>query len=156
MTTHDVLALLSADHRRAEHLFAAYEALVAKGAAPGARAALACSICDALTAHATAEEELFYPAAGAMLGANGLMDTLMGAHDEARVLIESLERLDAADARFDALVMRLSHAVGAHVRQEEGELFAQLHAIKLGVPALAGDLVHRRDEVLRLLGGGRG
>ena len=54
----DAVALLKADHRKVEGLFAAFEA--AKG--DGKKKALAEQICLELTVHTKIEEDIFYPA----------------------------------------------------------------------------------------------
>ena len=54
----DAIALLKADHRKVEDLFAKFE--VAKGAAK--KQALVQNICTELSAHTVIEEEIFYPA----------------------------------------------------------------------------------------------
>jgi hypothetical protein len=54
----DAIALLKADHRKVEDLFAQLEA--AKGA--GKKQALVQNICTELSAHTVIEEEIFYPA----------------------------------------------------------------------------------------------
>src|SRR6478735_8975727 len=54
----DAVALLKADHRNVEDLFAKFEA--AKG--DGKKKALAEQICMELTVHAKIEEDIFYPA----------------------------------------------------------------------------------------------
>ena len=56
--TPDAIALLKADHRKVEELFADYEAT--KG--DGKKKTLAAQICMELTVHTQIEEDIFYPA----------------------------------------------------------------------------------------------
>jgi hypothetical protein len=64
----DALDLLIADHKEVKGLFKAYEKLVKAEAEADEKQALAQQICTLLTAHATVEEELVYPAARSLLG----------------------------------------------------------------------------------------
>lgn len=150
------LALLSADHRALGRLFAHYEALVGDAADAEARGRLVGQICQVLTAHATVEEEILYPAARRALQDDELIDAALGEHDGMRALVEAIEALDAGHERFDALVIMLARAVRAHVRQEEGELFARLESAGLDLHLLGERIVGRRDEVLLLLSDGPG
>ena len=72
--TPDAITLLTADHEDVRQLFADYDELVAGDAPAEDRLALATEICNALTAHATAEEELFYPAVRGALGDGEVVD----------------------------------------------------------------------------------
>jgi hemerythrin superfamily protein len=53
----DAIALLKADHRKVEDLFAKFE-----GAKKAEKQRLAKRICTELTVHTTIEEQIFYPA----------------------------------------------------------------------------------------------
>lgn len=150
------LAVLAADHRAVMRLFADYDELVADGGDAQTRCRLATRICQVLTAHTTAEEELLYPAARRALRDDELIDAALGEHDGMRALIEALEALDASHERCDALVFMLSRAVGAHVRQEEGELFERLAVADLDLELLGEQIGRRRDELLWLLSDGEG
>ena len=57
-TTTDAVALLKADHRKVEGLFAKFEA----AKSDGKKKALAEQICLELTVHTKIEEDVFYPA----------------------------------------------------------------------------------------------
>ena len=60
--TQDAIALLKADHRKVEDLFARFE-----GARKTDKQRLAKQICTELTVHSIIEEEIFYPACRATL-----------------------------------------------------------------------------------------
>ena len=64
----DAITLLKSDHREVEGLFAQFE----KARSESKKKDLADKICNALRAHATIEEEIFYPA---FLEATGDKDT---------------------------------------------------------------------------------
>ncbi|MET0274194.1 MAG: hemerythrin domain-containing protein, partial [Phenylobacterium sp.] len=77
----DAIALLKADHRKVEELFAAYEA--AKG--DGKKKAIAEEICLELTVHAKIEEDVFYPACEGAIEEDLLKEAYVE-HDGAKVL----------------------------------------------------------------------
>ena len=83
---HDAIALLKADHRKVEDLFAKFEA--AREADKKQR--LAKQICTELTVHTILEEEIFYPACEGEIE-DGLVSEGYVEHDAAKVLIAELE-----------------------------------------------------------------
>ena len=147
----DAVSVLTADHESVRRLFSEFEELVAAGAGDAARRALAEQICDALTAHAAAEEELLYPAARDALEDDFRIDQAQGEHEDMRALIRQIRSLDAVDGRHNALVAMLASVVAAHVRQEEGDLFPRLEFTSLDLGRLGEQLVQRRTEALALL-----
>lgn len=150
-TSTHALAVLAADHKAISQLLVEFDELASDGADAEERDALARQICDALTAHAVAEEDVFYPAAREALQDDDLIDEALAEHDSVRALVEQIEALDASDERFDALVIMLARAVGEHVRQEEGELFPRVEAAGLELNRLGARIIERRDETLQLL-----
>lgn len=150
--TTDALALLAADHEDVRQLFAEYDELVADDAEAEDRLALATEICDALTAHATVEEELFYPAARGVLEDPELLDEAESEHASARTLIERIRDMEPDDDAYDATVRVLAEAVEHHVQEEEGELFPRVRDTGLDLRTLGEQIAARRDEVLSELG----
>jgi len=156
----NALSLLMADHQDVRELFTEYEALSANaaddddGETAADRADLAFQICMALTAHATIEEELFYPAARDALGEADLVDAALAEHAQARGLIEQIQTMAAGDERFDGLVRQLHEAIEEHVQQEEGELFPRVQETDLDLERLGMEMAQRRDEVLAALEAG--
>ena len=57
----DAITLLTKDHRDVKKLFNTYQDLADEQAPAEQRLAVAQEICEALTLHATVEEEIFYP-----------------------------------------------------------------------------------------------
>jgi hemerythrin superfamily protein len=145
------LAILAADHKAIGQLLVEFDELSSDGADAEERAGLARQICDALVAHAVAEEEVFYPAARAALDDDDLIDEALSEHDSVRALVEQIQTLDADDERLDALVLVLARAVAEHVRTEELVLFPRAQAAGLDTAQLGGLIVRCRDEVLLLL-----
>jgi hemerythrin superfamily protein len=146
------LAILAADHKAIGHLLEEFDELAGDRAGAQQRARLARRICQALVAHAVAEEEVFYPAARAALDDDELIDEALCEHDSVRALVEQVESLDADDPVFDATVLVLARAVAEHVRTEEQLLFPRVKAAGLDTAQLGSRLLRCRDEVVQLLG----
>jgi hypothetical protein len=110
----DAVALLKADHRKVEGLFASFEA--AKGA--GRKRALAEQICMELTIHTQIEEDVFYPACEGAVD-EALLREAYVEHDGAKVLIAEIEAGRPDDKYYDAKVKVLSEMIAHHVEEEE-------------------------------------
>jgi hemerythrin superfamily protein len=104
----DAIALLKADHRKVEALFAEFEA--AKG--DGKKKALAEQICLELTVHTQIEEDVFYPACEGAVEED-LMKEAYVEHDGAKVLVAEIEAGGPDDAFYDAKVKVLSEQIAA-------------------------------------------
>ncbi|RZJ04965.1 MAG: hemerythrin domain-containing protein [Rubrivivax sp.] len=147
----DALSVLAADHKAVQLLLAEYDELASDHADVEERQSLATQICWALTAHAAAAEEVFYPALAEALGDDGLVDDALAGHDGLRAVVEQIEALDASDERFDALMLVLASAVARHVREEERELFPRVRTAGLDLDRIGARITRRRDEWLRQL-----
>jgi hemerythrin superfamily protein len=143
----DAIALLEADHREVDGLFRAYEDL----SDPIEKKALARRICLALKAHAQIEEEIFYPAARALIDDAALLDEALVEHMGAKTLIVQIEGTPAGEGFFDAMVKVLGEQVRHHVEEEEGELFPSVRAGGADLAALGARLATRKAQVLALL-----
>jgi hypothetical protein len=145
-TKPDAIALLKADHREAEDLFAKFEA--AKGAAK--KQGLAKKICTALTVHTIIEEEIFYPACkGEIDGA--LLKEAYVEHDGAKVLMAEIEAGSADEEFYDAKVKVLSEQIEHHVEEEEKRsegMFAQARAAGLDMDDLGARMLARKEELM--------
>ena len=144
----DAIELLTADHEDVKLLFTDYEELVADGASVGERAQLAGQICNALIAHTTAEEEIFYPAARQAIDQPELLDEAEAEHGIAKELIAKIQRMDESDQQYDATVLLLQETIEHHVHEEEGELFPRVQDAGLDLDALGEQIAQRKDEVL--------
>ena len=145
----DAITLLKADHADVKKLYRRYEKLAQAAADADTRGALAMEICHALTAHATAEEELFYPAAREALSDQDLLDHADVEHASAKDLIAQIEGMHADDSHFDAKVMVLCEYVLHHVKEEEGELFpACRRSRKMALKPLGAAIAARKAELL--------
>ena len=118
----DAIALLKADHREVEQLFAQFE----KARDDERKLDLATRVCNALKMHTVIEEEIFYPA---FIDATGEEDTHHEAiveHDGAKKLIAEIEASGPDDDYYDAKVTVLIENVRHHVEEEEDEWFPRV------------------------------
>lgn len=138
----DAIALLKADHRKVEALFAKYEK------ARGNKSALAKQICLELTVHTIIEEEILYPAARDAVE-DDILDEAYVEHDGAKLMISELEAGAPGDDFYDAKVKVLSEEIKHHVKEEEQRdgLFAQLKASDADLMALGEQLKTRKLEL---------
>ena len=80
----DAIALLKADHRKVEELFAKFEAATGDGK----KKALAEQICMELTVHTKIEEDVFYPACEGAVEEDLINEAYVehdGAHEAVRI-----------------------------------------------------------------------
>jgi hemerythrin superfamily protein len=140
----DAIALLEADHREVEQLFERFEA----AAGDADKRNLAVAICVALKVHARLEEELFYPAAYAVVGDKTLLDEAQVEHASAKDLIAQIEAGAPGEAFYDARVKVLAEYIAHHVAEEENEIFPQCRKRKLDLAALGAVMALRKQELM--------
>jgi hypothetical protein len=142
----DAIALLKADHRTVEQLFAA--SAEAKGAARKEK--LAKEICTELKVHMLLEEEIFYPAFEGKIE-QGLIDEAMVEHDSAKVLINDIAAAEPDEAFYDAKVKVLCEEVEHHVKEEEKPkegVFAKCRATDVDLVVLRDAMLARKAELM--------
>jgi len=138
----DAIALLKADHRKVEEIFAAFE----KATSKAKKQALAEQACLELKVHTVLEEEIFYPACRGQIESD-LLDEGYVEHDTAKLLINEIEAASADDAFYDAKVKVLSEVIEHHVEEEEKRsegMFSQARAAGLDMDALADAMRARK------------
>ena len=145
-TSTDAVAMLKADHRTVEELFARYEKTTAKTA----KSKLAQRICLELTVHATIEEEIFYPGVNEDVEPD-ILDEAYVEHDGAKVLIAELMAGSPEDEFYDAKVKVLSEMIKHHVKEEEQRdgMFAQAKKGDVDLRELGTLLAARKVELTR-------
>ena len=142
----DAIALLTEDHEHVKSLFEQYEELGER--AHVSKQKLALQICTELTKHATAEEEIFYPAVREANKDNeDIIDEALVEHAAAKDLIAQILAMDAGDELFDAKVKVLSEQIDHHVQEEEGEMFPKARKAKLDLMALGQAIARRKEEI---------
>lgn len=145
-TYSDAIALLKADHRKVEELFASFE----KASSSDRKATIAKQICTELKIHAQIEEEIFYPACRGKVEDDD-MDEAYVEHDGAKVLINDIEASSPDSEYYDAKVMVLSEEIKHHVKEEEarGEgMFSQARKEGVDVDGLLDAMLARKQELM--------
>ncbi len=143
----DAIALLKADHRKVEELFAQFEA--AKG--DGRKKALAEQICLELTVHTKIEEDVFYPACEGAVEEDLLKEAYVE-HDGAKVLVAEIEAGGPDDDFYDAKVKVLSEQIAHHVEEEEQRvegMFSQARKAGLDMDALGETMAAEKAELIK-------
>jgi hypothetical protein len=144
--TPDAIALLKADHRKVEELFAKFES--AKG--PGRKKALAEEICMELTIHAKIEEDIFYPACEGAVEEDLIKEAYVE-HDGAKVLIAEIEAGGPDDEFYDAKVKVLSEMIEHHVEEEEKRvegMFSQARKAGLDMDDLGERMADEKKQLM--------
>ncbi|MGZ8304439.1 MAG: hemerythrin domain-containing protein [Telluria sp.] len=142
----DAIALLTEDHEKVKAMFDQYESLGDR--AHTTKQKLAMQICTELTKHATAEEEIFYPAVREASKENeDLVDEATVEHASAKDLIAQIMSMDSTEELYDAKVKVLGELIDHHVQEEEGEMFPKARKAKLDLMALGEQLQARKDEI---------
>ena len=143
----DAIALLKADHRKVEELFAKFESASGKER----KQALAEQICNELKIHTMLEEEIFYPAFDGKIEAETLEEAYVE-HDGAKVLVNDIMAGGADEAFYDAKVKVLGEMIEHHVHEEEmrGEgMFAQCRETDVDLVALRDRMLPRKQELMQ-------
>ena len=117
----DIYSLLEADHRKVQELFAKAE----ETSDPREFEKIFGEIKAELELHKEAEERTFYAALSNFPELADRIEEAMEEHVEVEELLEELSSLAAEDDDFRSQLSELREEVEHHVREEEGELFAQ-------------------------------
>ena len=145
----DAISLLKSDHKEVKALFEAYDQLVEDEATDDEKQAVAEEICNALTVHATIEEELLYPAARDALEEEAdLVDEATVEHASAKELIAQIQGMQPSDDLYDAKVKVLGEYIDHHVKEEEKEMFPKLRKAGLDLEELGEALKARKEELM--------
>jgi hemerythrin superfamily protein len=143
----DAIALLTEDHENVKHLFEQYEGLGQR--AHVSKKNLAMQICTELTRHATAEEEIFYPAVrAAVKQSDDLVDEATVEHASAKDLIAQIMDMESTEDLFDAKVKVLSELIEHHVKEEEEEMFPKARNAGLDLDTLGQQIAERKAQIM--------
>jgi hemerythrin-like domain-containing protein len=130
------VALLKADHRKHEKLFAAYE--VAKSSKD--KREIATQVCTELRHHMEMEEQVFFPFVRERMSDTHQVTEALVEHQSAKELMAQLDEASEVDETFDARMDVLEEHIEHHVEEEEEELFPQLKRLKPELDALAEEM----------------
>jgi hemerythrin superfamily protein len=121
----DAVQLLTTDHERIEQLFRRFEGLPVD--ATDERQSVVREFTQGLSRHASAEEQIFYPAVrDALPDGDSLVDESLDDHHEIKELLVAIDDASPSDGRLDDLVQSLIAEVREHVEEEEGEILPRL------------------------------
>jgi len=140
----EATALLKADHKLVNLLFAQYES----ARSSTKKQAIVAQICEELTVHAQIEEEIFYPQVKAALKDKELIPEATVEHATLKELIAQIQDCEPEGEMYDAKVKVLSEYVKHHVKEEQNEIFPKVKASKLDLYALGEQLLQRKEELL--------
>lgn len=143
----DAVDLLDADHKAVKKLFIDYNALCEDDAPAQAKQVIAQKICQALTAHAQVEEEIFYPAVREAIGDDALMDEAMLEHAQAKDLIAQIEGMRADDEEYDGTVQELGKDIDQHVLEEREQIFLKARQADVDLRGMVPELVKRKQQL---------
>ena len=147
----DAIAMLKADHREVEDIFAKFE----KATGKDRKQKLAEQVCLELKVHTIIEEEIFYPACRGQIE-DDLVNEAYVEHDAAKTLINEIEAGGPDEAFYDAKVKVLSEMIEHHVEEEEKRsegMFSQARAAGLDMDALADQMRARKQTAMAELKG---
>ena len=143
----DAIAMLKADHRKVEEIFAQFE----KARGLDRKRALAEQACLELKVHTAIEEEIFYPACRGADVEEDLLNEAYVEHDAAKTLINEIEAGGPEEEFYDAKVKVLSEMIEHHVEEEEKRsegLFSQARAAGLDMDRLADEMRARKRTAM--------
>lgn len=152
------IAILIADHRKVDELFKQFEAETAAAR----KRELALRICDELTVHAKAEEEVFYPQSLVAFEREKMADDrrlvweATVEHGTLEGLIAVIQDLRAGDEQLDSHVKVLKEYVKHHVREEEDQMFPTVRKTSLDMKALGRQIKARKTELRAQMGRANG
>ncbi len=138
---------LKMDHRHFAELFREFRKLEADDFEK--KVDLFRILTDHLAAHATLEEQLFYPALESSVPAGERLKVLEAReeHKIVQTLLEELAELGPEDAAFDAKMKVLADEIARHAREEERDLFPLFNALpEAQRDPLVRRLAAREDE----------
>lgn len=126
MNKHNLVDVITSDHRDVEALFGELES---GSGSPEHRRDLADHVIAELVRHSVAEEMYMYPAVREHVpGGEKIADHELSEHAEAEEIMKELEGLDATDSRFDKCLGELMQTIRHHVSEEESDLLPKLAA----------------------------
>jgi hemerythrin superfamily protein len=145
-----VIELLKQDHALVKKQFRQFEKMDSQEDREACQQ-IAQTVCGMLEAHATLEEELFYPAARSALEGKqegeDLLDEAEVEHSSVKMLVSELKGLGPEDPKFSAHMTVLSEYVKHHVKEEEGEMFTRLTRAKFDWEPVLQEMLDRHQEL---------
>jgi len=144
----NTIEMLKADHAKVKNLFEQYDAAAAQAAR---KQDLADQIFHAIEVHSRLAQEVFYPAVGAKLAAEGkdLVADSLEAHHSVDILIAELRGLEAVDSQYHEKFDELHESVEAHIGEEEDELLPEaLEALGDKIDRVSTQPQKRKEQLM--------
>jgi hemerythrin superfamily protein len=138
----DAITLLKKDHDDVSRMFEEFET-----ADEDRKFELAAEICQALTVHATIEEEIFYPQARETIDAEDLMMEAEVEHDSAKYLIDRIQDGEVDEVQLSAMIKVLKEYVSHHINEEQRKMFPRVKRAGLDLEAIGRELAERKAEL---------
>src|SRR5574340_892906 len=127
---HDVIEILTHDHREVERMFAELESLAGAGtdAQRSRRKDLVDQVTIELVRHSVAEEAEVYPAVKKKVSESEVEEA-KHEHAEAEETMKRLEKLQPDEPSFNTELAILMREIREHVAEEEGQMFPHMRSI---------------------------
>jgi hemerythrin superfamily protein len=138
----DAIQLLRQDHDEVRKMFEEFES-----ADEDRKFELAAEICQALTVHATIEEEVFYPQVREAIDAEDLMTEAEIEHDSVKQLIERVQAGEVDEIQLTAMIKVMNEYVNHHVNEEQRKIFPRVRRAELDLEAMGKELLERKMEL---------
>jgi hemerythrin superfamily protein len=138
----DAIQLLRQDHDEVRKLFEEFES-----ADEDRKFELAAEICQALTVHATIEEEIFYPQVREAIDAEDLMTEAEIEHATVKQLIERVQAGEVDEIQLTAMIKVMHEYVNHHVNEEQRKIFPRVRRAQLDLVAMGQELLDRKREL---------
>jgi hypothetical protein len=140
-----ITSMIRMDHSHVMVTFHKYR----PDASPGKKKAIVNTVCLALEIHAQLEEEIFYPALGAVDTDEQVLGKSRPEHDEMRRLIHKLRSMEPGDAGYDETFYELLRDVMHHVADEETVLLPAAERRLAGqLSDLGAQMTRRRFQLV--------
>ena len=146
----DAIAILKADHRKVEGLFARYEEAKEKN---DRKQAIFQQIAMELKVHMRLEEEIFYPASRQFVEEDDTVNEAIVEHQAAKELISQLEAMSPSDEMYDAKVQVLQEQIEHHVEEEEEEYFPEAKKNGMDTKAVGEEILEMKPKLMAQMKG---
>ena len=149
----DAIALLKADHRKVEGLFARYEEAKEKN---DRKQAIFQQIAMELKVHMQLEEEIFYPQSREFVEEDDTVNEAVVEHQAAKELMAQLEAMQPSDEMYDAKVKVLQEQIEHHVEEEEEEYFPEVKKNGMDTKSVGEEIMAKKQELMAQMQKGDG
>jgi hemerythrin-like domain-containing protein len=146
----DAIYLLEKDHQAVQGLFAEFKKFEEDGTedADELKQAIMDDVCSMLKVHSQIEDEIFYPAARAVLPDDeDLMEDVESEQKAAEKMVAEIEKGSATDVDTCALFLELSDAIDEHIIEEQDELFPKVQEAGMDTAEVGARMKARKEEL---------